>query len=141
MIGQCFSFLFGSCVQEINNLKELYSLLSFHKCINQYLLVLFQVCIVRFACVINLQFMDEAVGEFYVRLALRILTISIGIFVGLLQFLSGEVTIRTVYAIVTGKVKGIRSSKSDVMIIFDPLPPFLSSTVVHIRDMEKLYFI
>lgn len=52
-----------------------------------------------------MQLIDEIVGEFYVRLATGSLSGIVGIFVGVLQFLSGEETVRFVYTIVTGNVK------------------------------------
>ena len=74
---------------------------------NESLYFFFQVCLVRFVCVFNLQVI-EFVGEFYVRLVLGSTAASVGIFVGLLQYSSGDVTVRSVYTIVTGKVKGKR---------------------------------
>jgi len=52
-----------------------------------------------------MQLIDEIVGELYVRLATGSLSGIVGIFVGVLQFMSGEVTVRFVYTIVTGNVK------------------------------------
>ena len=66
----------------------------------------------RFVCIFNIQLIDEVIAEFYVRLALGSLTTMAGMFFGILQFFSGEVTIRSVYTIVTGKVKGNNFSVS-----------------------------
>ncbi len=60
----------------------------------------------RFICVFNLQLIDEVVGEFYVRLSIGSLTVIVGILVGILQWMSGDVTVRSVYTIITGNVKG-----------------------------------